>query len=139
MFFSKLRPRNTKQCPILAIFTATRRVFSLNWNTTWVSLISFMCVQAPAPRAQGSLLGLDKLAAQQRADKLAALEIAVDGARSKGSNVSSSRQAALSFGEGQDGTDGEEVDDGWPKSDPKNGGDGSGEERRKESRSESRS
>ncbi|CAM9535008.1 unnamed protein product, partial [Sphacelaria rigidula] len=70
--------------------------------------------QAPAPRTQqGSLLGLDKLAAQQRADKLAALEAAVGGA---GGDRPRHSHAGLSFGEGRDeDDDGEDDDEGWAK------------------------
>lgn len=73
--------------------------------------------QAPAPRTQqGSRLGLDKLAAQQRADRLAALEAAVGGGKSASESARRHSHAGLSFDDGRDEDgDGGDDDDGWTK------------------------
>eukprot|EP00904_Undaria_pinnatifida_P006256 jgi/Undpi1/2760/HiC_scaffold_14.g06137.m1 len=62
--------------------------------------------QAPTPRVQQvSVLGLDKLAAQQRAEKQAALE-AVGGGKGGGTNRSTApRGGALSFADQESGED----------------------------------
>lgn len=95
-------------------------------TSTFLFLFVTRHTQAPPPRApQGSILGLDKLAAQQRAAKQAAALEGVAGRRGVANSASAtSRSGALSFAEQDAGGERGPDEDGFAMGSSGSAGDG---------------